>query len=439
MKKKISNIIVVICFLVGIALMLYPTISNYYNSLIQSKIVAGYIEKVNNLESEEYDRIMNKIKEYNKYLFELTENSALTFDKKTDILDGLEILDGNIGYIEIPKIDIIEPIYYGASEEVLQISVGLLEGSSFPTGESSTHTVLLGHRGLPSSKLFTDLDKLAVGDVFYVNVLSQKVAYEVDQIEVVTPDKVDYLKIEEGKSYATLVTCTPYGINSHRLLVRGHKTDVIDMRGQNIENNEENSNNEENGNNGIWKIVWIVGIILVACIVAFLLYKKKFKNSMPKMHKTKRRIQQINNIQKDNSKIKLENNSKPEINAIQHGRTGKFNYKVNNHVQKNKMSVVVKNICNYIKQHLKLCVGKIEGFFSKIKENKKQTTYSVNSRRVVRVHNKTSDMEVENQEPIYSMRSASTNVSTSDKNKKKKKNSGRNGKPKHAFNIVIRK
>ena len=211
--KKISNIIVVLCFLVGIALMLYPTISNYYNSLIQSKIVAGYIEKVNNLDSEEYDRIMNKIKEYNKYLFELTENSVLTFDKKTDILDELEILDGNIGYIEIPKIDIIEPIYYGASEEVLQISVGLLEGSSFPTGEDSTHTVLLGHRGLPSSKLFTDLDKLAVGDVFYVNVLSQKVAYEVDQIEVVTPDKVDYLKIEEGKSYATLVTCTPYGIS----------------------------------------------------------------------------------------------------------------------------------------------------------------------------------------------------------------------------------
>lgn len=427
--KKISNIIVVLCFLVGIALMLYPTISNYYNSLIQSKIVAGYIEKVNNLDSEEYDRIMNKIKEYNKYLFELTENSVLTFDKKTDILDELEILDGNIGYIEIPKIDIIEPIYYGASEEVLQISVGLLEGSSFPTGEDSTHTVLLGHRGLPSSKLFTDLDKLAVGDVFYVNVLSQKVAYEVDQIEVVTPDKVDYLKIEEGKSYATLVTCTPYGINSHRLLVRGHKTDIIDVREQNIENNEEN------GNNGIWKIVLIVGIILVVCIVAFVLYKNKFKNSLPKIHKTKQRTQKINNIQKDNSKIKLEINSRPEINTIQHGRKGKFN-KANNHVQKNKISVVVNNIYNYINQHLKLCVGKIKGFFSKIKENKKQSTHNVKSRRTVRVRNKTSDMKIKNKEPIYNVRTASTNVSTS--NKKKKKNNGRNGKPKHFLNIVIK-
>lgn len=430
--KKISNIIVELCFLVGIALMLYPTIGNYYNSLIQSKIVARYIEEVNNLDSEEYDRIMNKIKEYNKYLFELTDNSVLTFNKEIDILNGLEILEGNIGYIEIPKIDIVEPIYYGSSEEVLQISVGLLEGSSFPTGECSTHTVLLGHRGLPSSKLFTDLDKLAVGDVFYVNVLSQKVAYEVDQIEVVTPDKVDYLKIEEGKSYATLVTCTPYGINSHRLLVRGHKIDIIDMREQTIENNEENENN------GIWKIVLIVGIILVACIVAFILYKKKLKNSMLKIHNTKLGTQQINNTQKDNEKIKLEKNSRPKINTIHHRRKGKVNDKVNNRVRKNKKYIVVNNIYNYIKQHLELCVGIIDGFFSKIKENKKPTTHNVNSRKGARVHNKIFDMKVEKQKTSYGVRSATTNVSSSYK-KKKKKNKGRNGKSKHIFNIVIKK
>ncbi len=291
MKKNVSNIIIVLCFIIGVALILYPTISNYYNSLHQSKVIAGYIEKVNNLDSEEYYKIMDKIKEYNKYLFELTENNVLTFDKKIDILEELEILDGNIGYIEIPKIKIIEPIYYGSSQEILQVSVGLLEGSSFPTGEDSTHTVLLGHRGLPSSKLFTDLDKLAIGDVFYVNVLSQKVVYEVDQIEVVTPDKVDYLKIEEGKSYATLVTCTPYGINSHRLLVRGHKTDIIDKRNQDIDNNQE-----DNKNNNIWKIIVIVIVILVVCIIAYIIYKKKFKNKISKTRYIK-----------NNSKIKQKN------------------------------------------------------------------------------------------------------------------------------------
>ena len=252
MKNGKSNIFVIICFFIGLSLVLYPT------------IVDEYVEKVNELNDDEYNDIINTIKVYNKYLFELTENDILTFDKKTAVLEKLEVLKGNIGYIEIPKIKTVAPIYYGTSEEVLQISIGLLEGSSFPTGEESTHTVLAGHRGLPSSKLFTDVDKLEIGDIFYISVLKQKTAYEVDQIEVVKPEETDLLRIQEGETYATLVTCTPYMINTHRLLVRGKKIEIEeDGEARKIEEKEIKDN--------IWKKVIAIIILIIIIVITILI------------------------------------------------------------------------------------------------------------------------------------------------------------------------
>ena len=303
MKKKKTNIFLVLCFLLGLSLVLYPIISNFYNSLHLSQIVSDYVEKVNELDDNEYDDIINTIKEYNKYLFELTENNVLTFDKKSEVLEKLEILKGNIGYIEIPKLKTLAPIYYGTSEEVLQISIGLLEGSSFPTGEESTHTVLLGHRGLPSSKLFTDIDKLAIGDVFYVCVLAQKTAYEVDNIEIVEPEEFDSLRIVEGETYTTLVTCTPYGINTHRLLVRGHKVDIVEDNIENVENPQKDKSNS------FLKIVIISVIILLILAVSLLLYKN-LKKKKVKVLNNRRVSKYANNNKTSRTRNAITNSSK---------------------------------------------------------------------------------------------------------------------------------
>lgn len=224
MKKKTANIILILMFLAGLSLLLYPTVSDYWNSMHASQAVANYAEKVKDLSREQYDKMLQEAKSYNKTLaqsgggYTLSKRQEAAYESILDVTGT-----GIMGYIEIPTIHISLPIYHGIEDSVLQIAVGHLEWSSLPVGGKSTHCVLSGHRGLPSAKLFTNLDQLVEGDTFVIRVLDEVLTYEVDQILIVEPSDVSALTIEEGKDLCTLVTCTPYGINSHRLLVRGHR------------------------------------------------------------------------------------------------------------------------------------------------------------------------------------------------------------------------
>lgn len=225
MKKiRLSTIILILIFLVGLSLLLYPTVSDYWNSLHQSRAIAEYVEQVANLDDESYEQLWTEAENYNKSLLQKENRYELSEAEKKEYESLLNVSkDGVMGYVEVPAISCSLPIYHGTNEAVLQIAVGHIEGSSLPTGGKGTHCVLSGHRGLPSAKLFTDLDKLVVGDTFMLHILDETLTYEVDQILIVEPYEMDALEIEEDKDYCTLITCTPYGINTHRLLVRGHR------------------------------------------------------------------------------------------------------------------------------------------------------------------------------------------------------------------------
>lgn len=230
MKKKISasTVILILIFLAGLSLLLYPTVSDYWNSFHQSQAIATYAEQVAQLDEKDYSQYWEEANEYNRQLtqrkeiFLLNEQQQAQYDRLLNPSGT-----GIMGYVEIPSIKCSLPIYHGTNDAVLQVAVGHLEWTSLPTGGDSTHCVVSGHRGLPSAKLFTDLDKLAKGDLFTLRVLDEILTYEVDQILVVLPSETGALQIEEGQDYCTLVTCTPYGINSHRLLVRGHRVENV--------------------------------------------------------------------------------------------------------------------------------------------------------------------------------------------------------------------
>lgn len=221
MKKHKVTIIMITLFFIGLLTLFYPTLSNYYNEKNQSKTIYNYENILNEKNKIDFDKLKEDAINYNKKLSELTE-PLLSYENIQNYNELLNINnDGMIGYLTIDKIKVELPIYHGISNEVLNSSVGHLEGSSLPIGGNSTHSVLSAHRGLPSAKLFTDLDKLEVGDIFKITVLDEVLTYEVDMIVIVSPSDREYLKIEEDKDYVTLLTCTPYGINTHRLLVRG--------------------------------------------------------------------------------------------------------------------------------------------------------------------------------------------------------------------------
>ena len=224
MKNKLSTILFTLAFLAGLSLLLYPTVSDYWNSIHASKAVADYSNEVNSLTEAQYDEILAAAKAYNQSLLSREDGFSLTDEQKEQYESLLDVGGvGIMGYIEIPNINLSLPIYHGTEDSVLQIGVGHLEWSSLPVGGEGTHCVLSGHRGLPSAKLFTNLDQLVEGDTFVLRVLDEVLTYQVDQIRIVEPDDTDALQIEEGKDLCTLVTCTPYGINTHRLLVRGHR------------------------------------------------------------------------------------------------------------------------------------------------------------------------------------------------------------------------
>lgn len=225
MKKGTwSNFILIIILLIGLSLLLYPSFSEYWNSFHQTRVIASYTEQVAKLDNSHYEKIWADAITYNQDLLQKQSKLSLTDEELEVYNNTLNFAnDGVMGYIEIPSIKCSLPVYHGIDDSVLQIGIGHLDWTSLPTGGEGTHCALSGHRGLPSAKLFTNLDQMREGDLFMLQILDKLLTYEVDQILIVEPYEVNSLKIEEGKDLCTLVTCTPYGVNSHRLLVRGHR------------------------------------------------------------------------------------------------------------------------------------------------------------------------------------------------------------------------
>ena len=212
MKKKIINLFIGILFIAGLSLLIYPSFSNYWNQRHQTRTIAGYEEKVEDLTEKQYEKLWN-------------DAEKKVYNETLDVTST-----GMMGYVEIPKINVSLPIYHGTDAEILQIAIGHIPSTSLPVGGESTHCVISGHRGLPSGQLFTDIDQLKIGDTFMLQILDQTLYYEVDQIKTVLPTEKDDLKIVEGQDYCTLMTCTPYGVNTHRLLVRGHRINKTNLR-----------------------------------------------------------------------------------------------------------------------------------------------------------------------------------------------------------------
>lgn len=234
--------------------MLYPIVSDFVNSRNQTQVITNYVQDVENTPEETYEKELNDAKKYNEFISHYsTLNDALYAQKNYTGTQYEELLDisgmGVMGILEIPSQDIQLPIYHGTGEAELQVGVGHYIGSSLPVGGKSTHCVLTGHTGLPSSRLLTDIDQLEEGDIFYITVLKETIAYEVDQIKVVLPEELDDINIVEGEDYCTLVTCTPYGVNSHRLLVRGKRIAYVDL---------SNELNDE-----VWCLPSWLGILIV--------------------------------------------------------------------------------------------------------------------------------------------------------------------------------
>ena len=225
--KKWRTLLLILVFLAGLSLLLYPPISNYLNSLRQSRLVSDYMENVSQMEGTRKQEILEEAYAYNRDLAAQPFHLNLSEEEKERYKNILNVsVTGVMGYLEIPKIDVALPIYHGTDEEILQIAVGHLAGTSIPVGGESTHAVLTGHTGLPSARLLTDLKDLVQGDIFYLQIMDDTLTYEVDQIRKVLPEVTEDLQITPGEDYCTLVTCTPYGINTHRLLIRGHRVET---------------------------------------------------------------------------------------------------------------------------------------------------------------------------------------------------------------------
>lgn len=227
-KKSKDNFLtneLVFILIIGLSLLLYPTVSDYWNSFHQSEAVAGYVQKVQDMGQDKKDKMLADAKAYNQTLakgvmpdLNLSNAEKSVYNKTLDVTGT-----GIMAYVDIPKINTTLPIYHGTDDAILQVAVGHIPGTSLPVGGKGTHAVISGHSGLPSAKLFTDIDRLVDGDTFMIQVLDETLTYEVDQILTVLPDDVSALAIDPNQDYVTLVTCTPYGVNSHRLLVRGHR------------------------------------------------------------------------------------------------------------------------------------------------------------------------------------------------------------------------
>ena len=222
------TLLLILVLIIGLSLLVYPSFSNAWNQIHQTHAIEGYVEMISSLGDEGYEELWQSAVDYNRWLYQRGAIGPLNQEEYAEYEKQLVVGSGQImGYVDIPEIGVQLPLYHGTSDVVLQVAIGHLEWTSLPTGGASTHCVVSGHRGLPSARLFTDLDKMMVGDVFMLHVLDETLTYEVDQIRIVEPHELDELLIQEGKDLCTLVTCTPYGINSHRLLVRGHRVENL--------------------------------------------------------------------------------------------------------------------------------------------------------------------------------------------------------------------
>ena len=274
MKKKIIEIAFI---LIGRILIAYPIISACLSAFNQTVAISNYQEVINNLSDEEKENELQKARDYNSEMEGIVSVDISMSSNEDETVSYLNVL--NIGeamaYISIPKIDVYLPIYHGLSEDVLQSGVGHLDTTSFPVGGEGTHAVLAGHTGLVRTKIFDDINKLKEKDKFYIDVLGETLAYEVDKIDVVLPDDTDTIVVEQDKDYVTLITCTPYMINTHRLLVRGSRVDLDETEGIEDIGPETNINNisSKRKNN-----IFISIAIFIFIIVVFLIYSFKGKN-----------------------------------------------------------------------------------------------------------------------------------------------------------------
>lgn len=267
MLKKLSNIFIALIFILGLSLLIYPSFSNYWNQRHQTRAIASYEEKVENLTEKQYQKLWNDAISYNtnlkQTLHNLNEEETKLYENTLNVTGT-----GMMGYVEIPKINVSLPIYHGTDAEILQIAIGHIPGTSLPVGGESTHCVISGHRGLPSAQLFTDIDQLKIGDTFMLQVLDQTLYYKVDQIKTVLPNETSDLNIVEGKDYCTLMTCTPYGVNTHRLLVRGHRIKKSNLRVR---------RDLVKADTVLIDVIWIALAVIIAAIWYRTSVKKKYK------------------------------------------------------------------------------------------------------------------------------------------------------------------
>ena len=285
---KITLIVSILFILIGTIIFLYPTVSNYLAEKNQVEIIREYEEMVVQINENQINQEMQKAQTYNENLSgepvhdPFVEGSGYALPENyTEVLNLAK--DGVMAYIEIPKISVYLPIYHGTSNEVLEKGVGHIQSTSIPIGGISTHSVLTGHTGLPSAELFTRLDELVVGDIFYIHVLNEVLTYKIYETKVILPDDIDELQITSGKDLITLVTCTPYGVNTHRLLVKAERTEYEEYVTDEKEINTDNSNseNKEEKNyyiEGIKIGILIFIVIIIIMIIIFIIKKKKSKH-----------------------------------------------------------------------------------------------------------------------------------------------------------------
>ncbi len=229
LKKNLTNIFLAVIVLAGLCLLLYPSFSDWWNSMHQSRAIAAYVETVDAMSQEEIDEILNAAREYNERLWHRQNRWVLSEEEQAEYESLLDVSgNGIMGYINIPVIGVNLPIYHGTEESVLQVATGHLSATSLPVGGPGTHAAISGHRGLPSARLFTDLDQLKVGDIFTVSVLNEVYTYQIEQIVTVVPEDTSQMNLYQGEDLCTLQTCTPYGVNSHRLLLRGRRIEDVD-------------------------------------------------------------------------------------------------------------------------------------------------------------------------------------------------------------------
>lgn len=279
MKKKAGNLVICIIFLAGLSLLLYPFVANQWNNYRQKQLISGYEQVVSDKEAAEgidYDAERKKAEDYNEALLPcvLPDSFALAESSGVDpvYMNTLNIAgDEMMGSVEIPKINIKIPIYHTTEEDVLNKGAGHLEGSSLPVGGANTHAVISAHRGLPSASLFTDLDQMKVGDHFLLHVLDETLCYEVDKISVVKPEDTSALAVEDGQDLVTLLTCTPYGVNTERLLVRGHRVPYVEEEVKEEKTVLSGSSLHTN------YLLWVFAGLSVTALFVFVLYLKETK------------------------------------------------------------------------------------------------------------------------------------------------------------------